>query len=109
MPVRAIEDVMAARMEQILKYGHTPQRDRETALYSARQFGPNGQPSLMHQITRRLSAAIEYASRGHGAHDIARRQLVNTAALCLAAIDWIDAELEELARPPDDPGEDDFL
>lgn len=108
VPVRAMEDVMAARYDQIVRYGHTPEKDRETALYSARRYGPNGQPSLLHQISQRLAAATEYASRGHGAHDIARRQLVTTAALCLAAIDWIDAELEELAEAPA-PNEDDHL
>lgn len=104
---------MAARMEQIIKFGHTIEHDRQTALYSPREFGQNGEYSLMRQITRQLSSAIEYASYGHGKLDVTRRNLVKTAALCLAAIDWIDAEMEEqdaAARDVATPGSDeDFL
>lgn len=113
VPVRAMEDVMAARTEQILKFGHTIEHDRQTALYSPREFGQNGEYSLMRQIARQLSSAIEYAAYGHGKLDVTRRNLVKTAALCLAAIDWIDAELEEqdaAARDAAAPGPDeDFL
>jgi hypothetical protein len=113
VPVRAIEDVMAARMEQIVKFGHTVEHDRQSALYSAREFGKNGEYSLMRQIARQLATAIEYAAYGHGKLDVTRRNLVMTAALCLAAIDWIDVEIEEqdaAARDAAPPGADeDYL
>lgn len=97
---------MAARMEQILRFGHTPEADRRRALWSAREFDSHGERSLMRAIAAQFSSAIEYASRGSGHHDVARRNLVKTAALCLAAIDWIDAELDALAQPPPAPGAD---
>lgn len=100
IPVRAIEDVMACRAEQIFTYGHTPEKDRETDLWSAREFGGNGKRSFMRQLAAQLSAAIEYAAFGRAKHDITRRKLVRLAALCLAAIDRIDAEAAEDEAQP---------
>ncbi|WP_374414263.1 hypothetical protein [Novosphingobium colocasiae] len=100
VPVAAIEDVMQCRMRQIVEFGHTPERDREAALYSPREFDHHGQRSLVRAIAAQLASAIEYASFGRGKYPIARRYLVKTAALCLAAIDWIDAELAD--HPPPD-------
>lgn len=95
---------MACRMEQVARFGHTPQQDRQTPLYTPREFDGQGRRSFLRLIARHFSAAIEYAAFGPGKYEIVRRHLVKTAALCLAAIDRIDAELEE--RAPDAPQED---
>lgn len=89
---RAMEDVMAERMRQVLKFGHSAQQDLETPLWQHREFTELGRRSFMRMLADHLSSAIEYASFGRGKYDLARRYLVKTAALCLAAIDRIDAE-----------------
>ncbi|KPH66351.1 hypothetical protein ADT71_06695 [Novosphingobium sp. ST904] len=95
VPVRAMEDVMACRAQQIFTHGHTPEKDREGDLWSPREFGAGGRRSIMRQLARQLATATEYASLGRAKHDVCRRALVRLAALCLAAIDWIDAEEAE--------------
>jgi Na+/phosphate symporter len=81
VPVTAIEDVMAERTRQIVKFGHTLERDREQKLMP-----------MVKQVVRLLSGAIDYVH--FHKLELARRYLVRTAAMCLACIDWIDAELE---------------
>lgn len=95
-----MEDVLACRAEQIFTHGHTPEKDRETELWSPREFGANGKRSFMRQLAAQLSGAIEYASFGRAKREITRRKLVRLAALCLAAIDWIDAEAAEDEAQP---------
>lgn len=99
---------MAARMEQIHKFGHTPAKDRDRQLWSPREFDSQGERSLMRAIAAQFSSAIEYAAYGHGKLDVTRRNLVRTGALILAAIDWIDAELEDEDAATRDLDEDDF-
>lgn len=106
VPVRAMEDVMAARLEQIVRFGHTPESDREIPFYHHREFTANGRRSMMRQVERQMASASEYAAYGHGKLDVTRRKLVKTAALILAAIDRIDAELE--SEPAPDVDEDDY-
>lgn len=99
VPVKAMEDVMAERTRQIVEFGHTAEADRETPLWAHREFTELGRRSFMRMIADHLSSAIEYASFGRGKHARARRYLVMTAALCLAAIDRIDAEDEANPLP----------
>ena len=100
-PVRAMEDVMACRLRQIHEFGHTPEKDRESPLWSPREFDNHGRRSLLRAVSAQLSSAIEYAAFGPSKYDVVRRYLVKTAALCLAAIDWIDAELEARGELPE--------
>lgn len=79
---------MAERMRQIVKFGHTLESDRAHSL-----------KSMVKQVVRLLGGAIEYTH--FNKHELARRYLVRTAAMCLACIDWIDAEIEE--RGSQDP------
>ncbi|MBT0667004.1 hypothetical protein HT136_01310 [Novosphingobium profundi] len=86
---------MAARAEQILRFGHTPEADRETPVWCPRPFTPDGGRSFLWLISSHLRAATDHASFGRGHLAIVRRKLVKTAALILAAIDRIDAELAQ--------------
>lgn len=81
-PLRAMEDVMAARAEQIFRHGHTLQSD------SARPLG-----EFIDDIYQR-GKALREGVHFNQASTIQRRRLVKLAALCVAAIDRIDFEQE---------------
>lgn len=72
------------------EFGHTLEADRTRPLDT-----PQG---LLRDISSQLAAAIDYTH--FNKLEIARRKLANTAAICLAAMDWIDAELAERERNP---------
>lgn len=78
--VRAMEDVMAKRHEQIVKFGHTPEADLARPL---RAFA--------FDIEAEARAVIEDVQFGKPPDRI-RRRLVKLAALALATIDRIDNE-----------------
>ena len=82
VPLRAMEDVMAARAEQIFRHGHTPQSD------SARPLGEFTED--IYQRGKALREGVQF----NQASSVQRRRLVKLAALCLAAIDRIDSEQE---------------
>jgi hypothetical protein len=82
VPIRAMEDVMAARAEQIFRHGHTPQSD------SARPLGEFTED--IYQRVKALREGVQF----NQARAVQRRRLVKLAALCLAAIDRLDSEQE---------------
>lgn len=82
VPVRAMEDIMAARHEQIFTHGHTPDRDIDLPL-----------GHFAGQLRRRTNDIVEDVSC-HQHRDIIRRRLVRLGAIAMAMIDRIDAEDE---------------
>lgn len=82
IPVRAMEDVMAKRAEQIRKYGHTVDADAKLPL---RHFT---------QQLRRGVVAIEEDVQFRVDCDLLRARVVRHAALCLALIDRLDVANE---------------
>lgn len=76
----ALQDVSALRFEQVTKHGHSDESDAEER--------------LIHMIGRareRLTHAMEFAGNNEASHfDYIRRKLAISAALSMAAIDWID-------------------
>ncbi|KUR80935.1 hypothetical protein [Novosphingobium sp. FSW06-99] len=82
--VRAMEDVMAVRHDQIFHYGHTPEKDARRPL---RQFVED-----LHTGARAIVEDVQF----HKPHDRIRRRLVKLAALTLATIDRIDNEGDAL-------------
>ena len=80
VPVRAMEDILALRAEQIVRYGHTSESDAERPM------------ALFALDLRDRAKAIHEALQFHQGADILRKRLVRTAALCMAMIDKIDAE-----------------
>jgi hypothetical protein len=80
--MRAMEDVMAARAEQIFRHGHTPESD------SARPLA-----EFTNDFYERVNALRE-GVQFNQASSVQRRRLVKLAALCLAAIDRLDSEQE---------------
>ncbi|QVM82960.1 hypothetical protein [Novosphingobium decolorationis] len=89
---------MAARADQVLRFGHTAEADRATPLWCERPFTPDGERSFLWLIAHHLRGATDHAAFGRGQLEVVRRKLVKTAALILAAIDRIDAELAEDER-----------
>ncbi|WP_298164527.1 hypothetical protein [Novosphingobium sp.] len=80
VPVKAMEDVMAIRSEQIFRHGHTPESDARLPL---------------HHFARQLHGGairIEEDAQFNLDLEVMRRRVVKHAALCLALIDRIDAE-----------------
>lgn len=86
VPVKAMEDVLALRWEQINRFGHTPAAD---LAFIAEQ----GRPALAKLSRRALSDAIEDMQFNKERRQI-RKRLVKACALALAAIDALDAEEE---------------
>ena len=78
--LRAVEDVMAVRHQQIFTYGHTPEKDQARAL---RRFADD-----LVQAARAIVEDVQFAKP----HDRIRRRVVKLAALALATIDRIDNE-----------------
>ena len=76
----ALQDVSALRFEQVTKHGHSDESDAEER--------------LIHMIGRareRLTHAMEYAGNNEASHfEYIRRKLAISAALSMAAMDWID-------------------
>lgn len=87
VPVRAMEDMLKARTEQIVTHGHTPQADLALPMshFSA-------------QLRRRAIDVVEDISCNQS-RDVLRRRLVKLGALTMAMIDRLDAEEEERSRP----------
>lgn len=77
----AMADVVAKRIEQVELHGHTPEDDDRRGLVDLvrRAAGRSG-----------ISAVLDYAHFRR--NEQARRYLVKTAAVCLAAIELIDRE-----------------
>lgn len=83
-PGGSLRSVLACRLEQIRKWGHTPENDRDRPL-----------KDFLRSIDERAHAAREDLQ--FYPHDIGRirdKRLVPLAALIFATIDRIDAELE---------------
>lgn len=83
VPVRAMEDIMAARHEQIFTHGHTPEGD---LLLTLDHFGK--------ELRRRILEITEGVSCNQS-RDVIRRRLVKLGAFTMAMIDRIDGEQAE--------------
>lgn len=84
-PVAALEDVMHCRLEQIERWGHTPETDRDKPLVA-----------FLVDVRAYATAAredLQFHDRqdDRGLPQV-RQRLVKLAALTLATIDRIDAE-----------------
>ena len=80
VPVRALEDMLAVRTDQIFKYGHTAEKDAARALsHFVRDIA---------DATRAIGEDMQF-NKGP---DRMRRRLVKLGALILATIDRIDNE-----------------
>lgn len=86
VPVKAMEDVLALRWEQVNRFGHTAAADLAF-------IQEKGRPALAKLSRQALSDAIEDMNFNKERAQI-RRRLVKAAALALAAIDALDAEEE---------------
>ncbi len=84
VPVAAIEAVLAVRMDQIHRYGHTLEADLAEIARSGRR------QAIAALAARALHDAIEDMQFNQPAAQI-RRRLVKAAATILAAIDAEDA------------------
>ena len=85
VPVASMEAVLAERIRQIARFGHTPESDAALPL---RQ--------LPREAARFLNAAIEDVQfHREGWRQHARRHLIRAAAMILAAMDRIEAEPEQ--------------
>lgn len=86
VPVRAMEEVMRVRAEQIFKHGHTAEADLAQPLYFfARDIWTRG-------------VALMETCQFHQGKQLLRRRAVKLAAICLALIDRIDNEGENDAQ-----------
>lgn len=89
MHSRAIPDVVARRLEQIAKYGHTPEMDEAEPLHD------------LPRLCRDRMALIIDLCMGMGDPDKAARlgraraEIITCAALLLASVDRIDRALGE--------------
>jgi hypothetical protein len=86
VPVRAMEDVMAIRAEQIFVHGHTAETDASLPVrFFARELvsGARG---------------IEEAEQFGRDLALIRRRVVKHAAMCLAMIDRIDLVMQQGQR-----------
>lgn len=83
VPVRAMEDIMVARHEQIFTHGHTPEGDQ---LLTLDHFG--------RELRRRTHEIAEGLSCNQS-RDVIRRRLVKLGAFTMAMIDRIDGEQAE--------------
>lgn len=82
VPVRAMEDILALRMRQIIDHGHTAERDRDKPIQA-----------LPIAAGQEIRGAIDYCQFHR--NELARRYLVRAGALILAAIDRLDMEEDE--------------
>lgn len=91
MASTAIADVHARRLEQITKHGHTPAIDALQPLFV-----------MVRKLGQYAGLAMDHCGYGdHVAADrltYARKHLVTSAALAIAVIDRIDADLAQLAQ-----------
>lgn len=82
----AVAEVNARRLEQITRHGHTPAMDARKSL---------GQ--LMRIMSDHVSGAMDHAGYSDHPHAdrlrIARTRIITAAAMALAIIDRIDADL----------------
>lgn len=86
VPVRAMEDVMAVRAEQIFVHGHTAETDAAMPLrFFARELVNS-------------ASAIEETVQFNKPLAILRRRVVKHAAMCLAMIDRIDMQAGQTAE-----------
>lgn len=79
----SLASVLACRLEQIERWGHTPEKDRERPLQS-----------FLVDLESYAHAAREDLQYREG-HDRVRKRLVKLAALTLAAIDRVDMEPQD--------------
>ena len=76
----ALLDVNKLRMEQVTKHGHSDESDAEERLIN-----------MIGRSRERLTHAMEYCGRSEATNfDYIRRKLAISAALSMAAMDWID-------------------
>jgi hypothetical protein len=76
----ALLDVNKLRMEQVTKHGHSDESDAEERLIN-----------MIGRSRERLTHAMEYCGRNEATNfDYIRRKLAISAALSMAAMDWID-------------------
>lgn len=78
----AVKAVLEKRIEQMVKFGHTVEGDLDLPL----GWLPN-------DARIRLQSACDAINSGERNLQLARRRVVTAAALCLAAIDVIDATI----------------
>lgn len=85
MGSKAWQDIVKARIEQITKFGHTPDQD---------DFHPMGE--LVRRSIKKLDQAKDNLSLGGWDYlGAARKRLVTAAAMLVAQIDRIDRKLAE--------------
>lgn len=80
VPVRAVEDVLARRVEQIARYGHTAEADAALPLL------------FFAQELENIARAILEDAQFHKSRAQLRRRAVKLGAMTLALIDRIDQE-----------------
>lgn len=80
VPVRAMEDMLAMRAQQIFKFGHTPERDAQRPL--------SGFALDLQALARAIVEDIQF----HKPPDRIRRRLIKLGALCMATTDRLDNE-----------------
>lgn len=80
IPVRAMEQMLALRHEQIHRFGHTLQADRERPLQD-----------FAHDIESLARAILEDA-QFHKPADRIRRRAIKLGALCMALADRLEGE-----------------
>lgn len=89
VPVEAMERMMAKRMEQVVKYGHSLSADAQLPL-----------AHLLREARTELTGALDYTQfrQLERAQDL----IVATGAFLLAAYDRLQIEIEARAAPPAD-------
>lgn len=87
----AIAEVHARRCEQITKHGHTPASDANKTV-----------AMLARKVQDYAGTAIDHCGHGHTVRaerlQYARKHIITAAALAVALIDRIDADLAQLAQ-----------
>lgn len=87
----AVRSVLAARIEQIFKHGHTPEHD---FMLPIGWLGKEARDRLM------MASDCLYAEKRN--LPVARRRAAAAAAMALAFIDRIDAEMANEPKPAED-------
>lgn len=80
VPVRAAEDMMAKRAEQIFRFGHTPEADQAKPLL--------GFALDIESLAKAILEDVQF----NKSHDRIRTRLVKLGALAMATVDRIDNE-----------------
>jgi hypothetical protein len=78
----ALKAIVAARVDQVAKHGHTPDRDADLPL-----------KHLPHHARSMLLDTVDLLEGPHRNLVVARRRLAKAAAMLMAAIDRVDLEI----------------